>query len=111
MIRVFKITVTRNGKRCKSDCYYGKVKLGPGQWSSKHRLYGDKTASERRLKELQTEADQRHSGVRTAELDQLALPINDLIDRYCASLEAQRMDYEHVRIGQWMLTELAKRAG
>src|SRR4051812_23623967 len=53
----------------KSSCYYGKVKHG-ATWR-RVKLYRDKSASERRLGELQREADQSHVGMRTPDIKAL----------------------------------------
>src|SRR5687768_18412651 len=47
-----------------SRCWYGKVQLGPKAWRTV-RLYSDKTASERELQKLQSQADQRAAGIAT----------------------------------------------
>lgn len=106
MLRVFKIAVTRKGKRVKSAEYYGKVKLGPGAWSSKVKLFVDKTASERRLKELQQQADQRTAGVLTVEIERSQLPIQRLRELYLEDLRQRRMRAEHLRVTDWMTGRL-----
>jgi hypothetical protein len=59
MPSVFKIA-GRNGKR--SARYYGKVRVRPGIWR-RVPLTAAKRASDRRLRELQGQADQRRVGL------------------------------------------------
>lgn len=85
--------------------YTGKLKLGPGRWKNVP-LFSDKTASERRLKELQTAADRRAAGIDTADTDRLALPIDELAEKYIDWLTVQKKDPDHIRISEWMLNKL-----
>src|SRR2546430_2267497 len=91
----------------KSNVYYGVVKNGPGkkEWE-RVKLFADKTASERRLRELQREADQRQAGMITPDVEALKLPIKELRDKYVAALEAARSKVDHVRISGFMLDRL-----
>lgn len=89
----------------KPKVYTGKLKLGPGRWKNVP-LFSDKTASERRLKELQTAADRRAAGIDTADTDRLALPIADLAEKYIEWLTVQKKDSDHIRISEWMLNKL-----
>ena len=65
MASVFKIT-GRKGKKLAH--WYGKIAVSTDK-RIRVKLFTDKTASERRLMELQREADQRASGVRTVAMD------------------------------------------
>ena len=70
MARVFKMT-GRDGKRLAN--WYGKVKVAPTH-RRRVKLYTDKIASEKRLRELQIEADRAASGVTNADTGRL-LPV------------------------------------
>src|SRR5262245_36531461 len=93
----------RDGK--KSANWYGKIKIGPRNWK-KVKLFTDRVASDRRLAELQRQADQRAAGMQTADTDRLALPLKDLTKQYVQSLRTRRMDPEHVRITEWSLNKI-----
>ncbi len=101
-MKVFKIAM-RDGK--KSVSWYGKVKVAPRTWQ-KVKLFTDKLASERRLTELQKQADQRAAGMQTADTDRLALPVRELVKQYVASLRAQNVNQDHIRITEWSLNKL-----
>lgn len=101
-MNLFKIT-RRDGK--KSTFWYGKVRVGAKAYR-RVKLYQYKPAAARMLAELQAEADQRASGMKTAETDRLALPLTDLVGLYIASLRARKVDEAHVRITEWSLTTL-----
>ena len=74
MARLFKITGRR---RKKSRCWYGKVKVG-AQWQ-RVKLFSDKTASERRLRDLQNDADRGEAGLTLVAAKRLSLPIAELV--------------------------------
>lgn len=93
----------RDGK--KSNVYWGKVKLAPGSWR-KVPLFSDKVASERRLKELQAEADRRAAGIDTADGDRLRLPIKELRDQYVAALDRAGGNPDHARITDCLLGKM-----
>ena len=102
-----KLVETDKGQRVilrQSPRWYGKVKVG-NVWK-RVRLFTDKTASVRRLTELQCDADQRAAGMITADADKLVLPITELAEAYINSLVAQKKDAEHVRISEWMLNRM-----
>jgi integrase len=102
MSDVFKIA-GRDGNRL--ACWYGKVKVGPGK-RNRVKLFSDKTSSQRRLTELQKEADRRAAGIDTADTDRLQLGIKELAERYYASLKGEKRDDEHRRITRWMTDKL-----
>ncbi|MGH7177927.1 MAG: tyrosine-type recombinase/integrase [Tepidisphaeraceae bacterium] len=102
MTNVFRIQ-GRDGKRLAN--YYGKVCVAPGRWH-REKLYTDKLASERRLRELQIEADRRQSGANTSDTERLARPLSDLIGEYFDSLRQQNRDADHLRISRWMTDKL-----
>jgi integrase len=107
MASVFKIKM-RDVQR--SSCWYGKVKTGPMQ-RRRVKLFSDKSASERRLRELQIEADQRASGIINSDLDRLGRPLSQLVDDYFASLARQKLDADHLRIARWMTDRLVELSG
>ena len=107
MNKPFKIT-QRGGEQ--SNHYYGKVKVAPRRWQ-RHKLYTDRLASERKLIELQREADQYDSGIRSRERDRLERPITELRDEYIARMKLQRRKPEHVRISEHMLDRLIELGG
>ncbi len=111
MLRVFKITVTRGGKKVKSAEYYGKLKLAPGRWSSKIKLFVDKSASERRLRDLQQQNDRRAAGVLSVESERLELPLRDLLKLYVTELRRRGMKAEHCRLTEWMTGRLIELGG
>ncbi len=90
--------------------YYGKLKVVPGTWK-RVSLYTDKESSRRRLRELQTEADQRRAGILTPDTDRLALPITTLAEQYGESLRTQGRDGDHLRIVKWMNEQLIELGG
>jgi integrase len=106
----YKAMVIRAGKKVRSPIYYGKIKLGPRRWQNVP-LFSDKCASERRLTELQREADKRAAGVVTPDLDRLKLPIDDLVRQYIDALKLERRDSEHLRITEWMTKKLLELGG
>lgn len=102
MGNVFKLR-GRNGK--KSPIYYGKLKLAPGRWK-RVALFSDKTASRRRLADMQRQTDQGSAGVMTAQLERLRRPLAELSKDYHVALRLQRKRDDHVRISEWMLKRL-----
>src|SRR5262245_16233401 len=99
------LVTTSKGDRVvigQSRKWYGKVKLGTKTWKTV-QLYTDRTASERRLQDLQRDADLCDSGVKRPDLELLRLPIADLRDRYIESLRQQRRKDAHVKITGFML--------
>src|SRR5687767_9169133 len=67
------VVTTRAGDKVvlrESTHWYGKVAAGKGRWRTV-RLYTDKTASQRRVAELQRLADRRDAGAVTAEVERL----------------------------------------
>jgi integrase len=74
MASLFKNSVVRNGKRTVYPTWYGSYVDQNGQWA-KVKLFTDKTASQRRLQEIQREADQRRAGVQTPQMDAAAKPL------------------------------------
>lgn len=107
------ITQTRTGDKVivgQSSKWYGKVKTGPMVWKTV-LLYTDKTASERRLKDLQEDADRIDSGVTRPDFDVLRLPIGQLRDRYFESMKQQRRRQGHIDITTSMLDKLIQLGG
>src|SRR5689334_21596626 len=92
------------------DKYWGKIKLGPGKWK-KVPLFTDKTASQRRLQELQAEADRRAAGIDTSYTDTLALPIADLQEQYVESLRRSGGSEDHARITDCLLGKMIAAGG
>ena len=101
-MKLFKIAM-RDGK--KSANWYGKVKVAPKTWQ-KVTLFTDKLASERRLMELQKQADQRAAGMQTADTDRLALPVKELVKQYIQSLRSRNMDEDHINITERSLNKV-----
>lgn len=87
----------------------GKVKDG-GKWQ-RAKLFTDKTASERRLNDLQRSADQREAGVRTPAMEFASLPLSKHVADYLASMRLQKPSDDSMRIAEWMLNNLVKRGG
>jgi integrase len=75
------------------------------------KLFTDKVASERRLHELQRQADQRAVGMHTADTDRHTLPLKDLVKQYVQSLQARNANPDGVRIGEWLLNRLIEEGG
>src|SRR5690348_16558527 len=110
MGQVFKINVMRGGRKVRGRHYHGKIQLGPKRWK-RVKLFTDKTASERRLGELQRQADMRSAGVTNSDLDRLRRPTDDLLKEYLETLAAERKDEQHVRIAGWITRKLVELAG
>ena len=106
MASLFK-TKARDGK--KSAAWYGKVKAD-GQWR-KVRLFTDKTASTRRLSDLQREADQRAAGVVTVEMGHAATPVKRHAADYLAALQLSGVKPDHHAITTNLLNRLVADAG
>lgn len=102
MAKVFKISM-RDGK--KSSAWYGKLKVAEGKWS-RVKLYTDKVASERKLVELQRDADRRAAGVRTVDMDHASRPISEHATDYIEALRLEKRDPESIRIAKWQLDYL-----
>lgn len=102
MAKVFKIK-WNSGKR--STCYYGKVKVGSNEWRRK-KLFSDRLASERRLSDLQRNADLVCAGVKTVAIDNASIPITTHIKDYLAALRLQKRGGETLRIAEWTLNRL-----
>src|SRR4051812_17907834 len=102
-MKLFKITL-RGGK---SAHWYGKVKVAPKTWE-RVKLFTDKLASERRLAELQKDADQREAGMQTADTDRLALPLPELVKQYVTTLKSRNGNPDNVRIAEWMLRKMVE---
>jgi integrase len=88
-----------------SAVWYGKVKTAPKRWEVK-KLYTDKTASVRRLTEMQKDADQWDSGVKVEAVEKLNRPIKLLRDEYLADLTRTRKRPDHVKIVTFMTDRL-----
>jgi hypothetical protein len=102
MASVFKIT-GRKGKKLAH--WYGKIAVSTDK-RIRVKLFTDKTASERRLMELQREADQRASGVRTVAMDYAMVSVDQHAKDYLESLRLEKRDTGTLRIGEWTLDKL-----
>src|SRR5580698_4155518 len=107
MASVFKI---RGRNKAPSSTYYGKVKVAPRTWE-RVKLYSDKTASRRRLNELQRQAEQRDAGVVRIEMDQAGRPLAEHAADYLSALKLAGVAEDHHRIASWMLTRLIELTG
>lgn len=100
------VVATAKGDRIvtgQSAVWMGKVKVGAKQ-RQVVRLYSDKTASERKLAELQKEADNRDAGVITPLMDSARRTVREHVEDYYLSLAAMRPN--HQRIVKWMTERL-----
>jgi integrase len=102
MSNLFKITGRDSHKLAN---WYGKVKVADGK-RKRVKLFTDKLASERRLTDLQREADQRAAGVRTLAMDFAGLSIQQHADVYLAALQLEKLDDETLRNAKWTLDKL-----
>lgn len=106
MTRVFKMKMPDGSK---SVHYFGKIKQGPKRWK-RVKLFTDKLSSERRLKDLQIEADQWSTGVRNVTTAEGMRPIDQHVDEYLASLKLRASSADHHSIASNMLRRLVKQA-
>jgi integrase len=102
MANLFKMS-GRDGRKLAN--WYGKVKVAPGR-RRRVKLYTDKAASERRLSEIQQEADQRAAGVVTAAMDFASFSIQQHADAYLNALRLEKRDSDTLRIAEWSLEKL-----
>jgi hypothetical protein len=113
MAQVLKM-MGRGGKKLAH--WYGKIRLEDNA-RQRVKLFTDKIASERRLIELQHEADQRAAGVITAEMEHAGKPLIATtpkgekighIPDYLAALRLEKLNDETVRIATWTLDRLVE---
>jgi len=102
MANVFKMA-GRDGRKLAH--WYGKIAVSADK-RIRVKLFTDKTASERRLIELQHEADQRASGMRTTAMDFAMVSVQQHAKDYMASLQLEKRDFDTLRIGEWTLDRL-----
>jgi len=88
--------------------WYGRMKVN-GKWKW-FRLYTDKRASQQRWQEIIRQAEQRHSGVITPQMDAAQKPLTAHVAEYLASLERTVSD-AHYRIARGMLLRFINAAG
>lgn len=100
--------IDRGGKR--SRCYYGKVKVAPGRWR-RIALFTDKIARERRLRELQADAERRASGVIDTTADHAVRPIGEHVDAYLEWLRSKTSSPAHHAIVANLLRRIVAAAG
>lgn len=81
--------------------WHGKIRLGPKTWR-RVRLFTDKTASQRRLAEMQREADQDNVGV-LALIRHADTPIADHLAAYLASMRAAGHSPDNIAIADSVL--------
>lgn len=91
-------------------CYYGRYRDAAGKWK-KVKLFTDKRASERRLAEFQTNADQRAAGCLTVEMDHAKRPISEHVADYLKWLGGESRRPDSVRIATSTLNKLVAGCG
>ena len=85
--------------------WHGKFKDERGRWR-KVRLFTDRRASEKRLADLQADAERRLTGVRTAEMDHADTPMSRHAADYLAALRREGASAGHVDIVTRMTSRL-----
>ena len=85
--------------------WHGKFKDDRGRWR-KVRLFTDRRASEKRLADLQADAERRVAGVRTAEMDHADTPMSRHAADYLAALRREGASAGHVDIATRMTSRL-----
>lgn len=107
------VVATRKGDRIivgQCDKWAGKIRLGPKSWKVV-TLYTDKLASERRLLDLQREADRIDAGAIQRDIKFLQKPISELKAEYIDAMTRQRRRPAHIAITGNMLDRLIKLGG
>ncbi len=105
MASLFRNSVKRNGKRVVYPTWYGRFRDEDGRWR-KVPLFTDKTASFRRLNEIQRDADLRRAGVLTPMMDHAGKSIEGHRDDYVADLRGQNVSAQHLKNVESRLEEI-----
>ena len=105
MASLFRNSVVRKGKRIVYPTWYGSFRNEHGKWE-KVQLFTDKTASGRRLNEIQRDADLRRAGVLTPMMDHAAKSIDAHRDDYLADLRGQNVSAQHLKNVETRINEI-----
>ena len=107
MASLFRNSVNRNGRRIVYPTWYGSFRNEHGKWE-KVQLFTDKTASGRRLNEIQRDADLRRAGVLTPMMDHAAKSVDTHRDDYIADLRGQNVSAQHLKNVESRIKEILK---
>ena len=110
MASLFRNSVIRDGKRIIYPTWYGSFRNEHGRWE-KVQLFTDKTASGRRLNEIQRDADLRRAGVLTPMMDHAAKSIDTHRDDYLADLRGQNVSAQHLKNVETRINEIITLGG
>ncbi len=90
--------------------WYGRYKDTEGRWQ-KVKLFKDKVSSQRRLNEIERDAELRSAGVVTVNMDHAKRPISEHVADYVASLRNDNLDADRLRISEWTMKKLVALGG